>query len=152
MNDEANTNYYAMIDQLIDGHEWLRNNIDPSIRPVNGWAIDPFGYSPTMAYILKEMGFQNMVIQRVHYIIKKYFAKTNMLEFDWIQSWSTKNGRNTSIFTHVMPFSSYAVKKNLAIIYMKQFSNNIFIHSKISESCGPDRSVCCQFDFNSMSW
>jgi alpha-mannosidase II len=52
MNDEANTNYYAMIEQMVLGHEWLRLNLKTA-KPVNGWAIDPFGYSPTMAYILK---------------------------------------------------------------------------------------------------
>jgi alpha-mannosidase II len=112
MNDEANTNYYAMIEQLIEGHEWLRINIDKSINPINGWAIDPFGYSPTMAYLLKEMGFENMVIQRVHYHLKKYFALTNRLEFNWIQSWSNKLNKDTSIFCHVMPFFSYDVNFN----------------------------------------
>ena len=109
MTDEANANYYAMIEQMIEGHEWLKANVAPSVRPVAGWAIDPFGYTPTMAYLLGQMGFSNMVIQRVHYHIKKHFAQTLQYEFQWAQQWSTQNSKDTSIFCHVMPFYSYDI-------------------------------------------
>lgn len=85
MNDEANTHYYAMIEQLTSGHEWLKQKL--GVSPQNGWAIDPFGLSSGMAYLLKRSGLENMVIQRVHYAVKKALASQKNLEFRWRQNW-----------------------------------------------------------------
>lgn len=61
--------------------------------PRSGWAVDPFGYSSTMPYLLRRANLTSMLIQRVHYAIKKHFAATHSLEFMWRQMWGkTKEG------------------------------------------------------------
>ncbi|KAM7268182.1 hypothetical protein ACFE04_010348 [Oxalis oulophora] len=124
MNDEANSHYYAIIEQITEGNLWLNENI--GVIPKNSWAIDPFGYSPTMAYILRRMGFENMLIHRTHYELKKELALHKNLEYVWRQSWDAEE--STDIFVHMMPFYSY----------------------DIPHTCGPEPAVCCQFDFARM--
>ncbi|GAB4827460.1 Alpha-mannosidase 2x [Ancistrocladus abbreviatus] len=124
MNDEANSHYYAIIEQITEGNMWLNETV--GIIPKNAWAIDPFGYSPTMAYLLRRMGFENMLIQRTHYELKKELALHKNLEFLWRQSWDSEE--TTDIFVHMMPFYSY----------------------DIPHTCGPEPAICCQFDFARM--
>lgn len=62
----------------------------PGVTPRSGWAVDPFGYSSTMPYLLKRSNLTGMLIQRVHYAIKKHFAATQNLEFMWRQTWGER--------------------------------------------------------------
>ncbi|XP_063673739.1 alpha-mannosidase 2x-like [Bolinopsis microptera] len=124
-NDEANTHYFAIFNQMLDGHDWLKKNI-PEAMPKSGWAIDPFGLSPTMGYVNKLFGLTGMHIQRVHYAVKNHLAQTKNLDFRWRQSWDSEGV--TDMLTHLGPFVSYGQQ----------------------HSCGPDPDVCCMFNFMDM--
>ncbi|CAH2250872.1 alpha-mannosidase 2 [Pararge aegeria] len=121
MNDEANSHWLSVAQQLTTGHQWLIENL--GYTPKNGWAIDPFGHSSGQPYLLKLTGLDNSVIQRVHYRVKKELGLHRQLEFKWRQVWDGVG--KTDMFTHMMPFYSYDVP----------------------HSCGPDPKICCQFDF-----
>jgi len=116
MNDEASVTARATRWQLEEGRQWLQKTF--GITPQYSWAIDPFGHSAGQAQVLKELGYKGMLIQRVHYAVKKQLAEKQQLEFQW----QTPAGE---IFTHMMPFYSYDGP----------------------HTCGPDPSICCQFDF-----
>uniref|UniRef100_A0A0N4Z6W4 Alpha-mannosidase n=1 Tax=Parastrongyloides trichosuri TaxID=131310 RepID=A0A0N4Z6W4_PARTI len=120
-NDEANSFFYGILMQLIEGHEFLQNQMD--YKPKNHWSIDPFGLSTTMAYIMKKSGFDNAAINRIHYLLKQKFAQDKLFEFNWRQLIGGKESQD--LFTHVLPYEGYL----------------FYAH------CGPDSKVCCNFDF-----
>ncbi|OWF50816.1 alpha-mannosidase 2-like isoform X2 [Mizuhopecten yessoensis] len=121
MPDEASTHYYSIIDQLMEGHQWLGENL--RTKPVNSWSIDPFGHSGTMPYLWKSAGLENMVIQRIHQSTKAALARNKSLEFNWRQVWDTTG--HTDILCHTMPYMLYGTK----------------------HTCGPNPDVCLMFDF-----
>lgn len=119
--DEANPHFFALIDQMIEGHQWLEKHI--GVKPRNTWTLDPFGYSSTLPYLYKRAGYENMIILRVHEQLKQHLQDKKSLEFFWRQRWDTK--RSTDIFTQMMPYKLYNIK----------------------HTCGPDHHICLQFDF-----
>lgn len=121
MPDEANSHWLSIAIQLAEGQNWLKQYLN--VTPKTSWAIDPFGHSSTMPYILKSAGIEDILIQRTHYSIKKRLALEKQLEFRWRQVWDDSG--QTDVFTHMMPFYSY----------------------DIPHTCGPDPKICCQFDF-----
>ncbi|KAH7642306.1 alpha-mannosidase 2-like protein [Dermatophagoides farinae] len=123
MNDEATTHYFDMIDQLIEGHQFIRTElkIDTPLR--NSFSVDPFGHSTTFSYLLQKSGISNIYIQRTHHAWKKYLSEQQYLNFFWKQPFQNKNDRLP--LCHMSPLHLYSFKY----------------------ACGPDYKVCLEFDF-----
>jgi hypothetical protein len=64
-NDEANANYDIVVDQVTEGHEYIWKNF--GVRPRIAWQIDPFGHSSLTPSLFAEMGFDALVINRIHH-------------------------------------------------------------------------------------
>ncbi|KAL4226183.1 Alpha-mannosidase 2 [Mactra antiquata] len=122
MPDEAITHYSPVIDQLIEGHQWLWENL--GVKPRNNWANDPFGYSSTFPYLWKKSGMENMVILRIHQGIKSTLIENQALEFVWKPLWSTNT--TNDILCHMLPYRGYW----------------------IGDTCGPyNQHICRQYAF-----
>lgn len=122
MTDEANVHIYAMLDQLIEGHQWIWSNL--GIKPKSGWSVDPFGHGSTVPYLLGSSGIKGTVIQRIHYAWKQWLAMKQYGDFKWVPTWSPYDSK-AGILTHNQPFDIYSIK----------------------HSCGPHTYICLNFDF-----
>ena len=121
MPDEANPTAYSVVDQLLEGHLFLKQNL--GYKPTSGFAIDPFGHSSVVARIASQAGLKHLVLQRIHYDVKKFFDHTSNAEFTWRQLWDV-DGEN-DVFVYMNPYRLYAYKF----------------------TCGPDYRVCLEYDF-----
>jgi hypothetical protein len=98
MNDEANTHYADIIDQMTEGHLFLFNEF--GVRPTIGWHIDPFGHASTQATLFAMMGFNAFFFARIDYQDHDLRNATRELEFVWRGSQSL--GKEAQIFTSVL--------------------------------------------------
>lgn len=98
MNDEAAAYHTHILDQMRHGLSFINNTLN--VFPETAWSIDPFGHSSTNTQILINLGFKNLVIQRIDYKQKDEFRKNKKMEFFWFP-FETKYSNN-SIFTHVL--------------------------------------------------
>ncbi|XP_023937479.2 alpha-mannosidase 2 isoform X2 [Bicyclus anynana] len=120
MPDEACTHIYALVDQFIEGHNWVMTNL--GVAPKTGWSIDPFGHGPTVPHLLEQSGLEGTIIQRIHYAWKQWLAQRQIEEFYWVTGWEHEE---PSMIVHNMPFDIYSIKS----------------------TCGPHPAVCVGFDF-----
>ncbi|XP_064622648.1 alpha-mannosidase 2-like [Lineus longissimus] len=120
--DEANTHYFAIIDQLIEGHQWVLKHL--GVKPRAGWSTNPFGHSATIPYLFSRSGMTEMVIVRVHDAIKARLRTERNVELRWRQSWDLRSDQSETM-CHIMPYL-----------------NNSFQYS-----CGPDAVTCSKYDF-----
>lgn len=132
MTDEANAHLYSMLDQLIEGHQWLQTNL--ATTPRSGWSIDPFGHGPTVPYLLSQSGITGTVIQRIHYAWKQWLAFKQWGDFRWLNNWRGSSDvagdtDTAGMLTHNQPFDIYSIK----------------------HSCGPHPYICLSFDFRKVS-
>lgn len=81
MTDEANSHMFAMLDQLIEGHQWVKTNLN--VIPKSGWSIDPFGHGSTVPYFLASSGFEGTIIQRIHYSWKQVSACIHKARYEY---------------------------------------------------------------------
>ncbi|CAG0885153.1 unnamed protein product [Cyprideis torosa] len=116
MTDEACTTTFAILDQLTEGHQWLRHHLD--FKPRSSWSCDPFGYSATVPYILKNSGIDALMLQRLHTGWKWYLGLHKLEHFRWRQQWDASE--TSDVLIHNQPFWLYST----------------------AENCGPKWSVC----------
>ena len=76
--------------------------------------------------IMSLIYFIGMVIMRIHYAWKEWFAKEQSGDFIWRQAWDST--AQDGILCHNFPYDIYSVKG----------------------SCGPHADTCLQFNFASI--
>ena len=99
-HDEACPDPLSMIQQMTTGHQYLLHHF--GVVPRVAWQIDPFGHSAVTPTLFALMGFQAVVINRVHHQIKDYLKEKQMMEFIWTGSHHTHTPRAHTHHTHTL--------------------------------------------------
>ena len=95
--DEASPHYFALVDQLIEGHYWVKKNM--GVIPESSLNFDQFGYSATMPYLARKSGMKHVLIKRIHRAVKEQFGREHKMNFHWRQIWDPLGADD--IFAHV---------------------------------------------------
>uniref|UniRef100_A0AAF5RU32 Alpha-mannosidase n=1 Tax=Wuchereria bancrofti TaxID=6293 RepID=A0AAF5RU32_WUCBA len=121
MTDEATTYFPSIVDNIIEGQQYVNNELNVQAEVM--WSNDPFGYGPSVPYLYTKTGVKRGVINRIHHGLKAFLRYHGAISFRWQQFFDV-NDKN-EMYMHVLPYGHY----------------------DILNSCGPDPDVCCQYDF-----
>ncbi|XP_039498257.1 lysosomal alpha-mannosidase [Drosophila santomea] len=83
MNDEADVNYQAVIDQFTVGLKFLDETFGACGRPRVGWQIDTFGHSREQAAIFAHMGYDGQFFSRMDHNDKDTRMNNLTMEMIW---------------------------------------------------------------------
>jgi alpha-mannosidase II len=100
-NDEANPDLSTVINQVTSGHEYIRREFGERYVPRVAWQIDPFGHSALTPSAFRLMGFEALVLNRIHYAVKDRFKHQKQMEFIW-QGSEIGGGKAASMMVHVL--------------------------------------------------
>ncbi|KAK6113041.1 Glycosyl hydrolases 38 N-terminal domain family protein [Brugia pahangi] len=121
MTDEATTYFPSIVDNIIEGQQYVNNELNVQAEVM--WSNDPFGYGPSVPYLYTKTGVKRGVINRIHHGLKAFLRYHGAIPFRWQQFFDVND--ENEMYMHVLPYSHY----------------------DILNSCGPDPDVCCQYDF-----
>uniref|UniRef100_A0AC34FAD9 Glycoside hydrolase family 38 central domain-containing protein n=1 Tax=Panagrolaimus sp. ES5 TaxID=591445 RepID=A0AC34FAD9_9BILA len=121
MTDEATPYFWASIDNMVEGHTFVRETFN--VTPTTSWSVDPFGHGMMIPYLNAEAGINSMVIGRLNSHLKEDLRNKGLLMFNWAQIWD-ETGIKATPLVNALPKTYYTT----------------------SDSCGMDSNVCCQFD------
>ncbi|KAJ3663686.1 hypothetical protein Zmor_007917 [Zophobas morio] len=102
MNDEATAHYHSIIDQFTWGFRILEETVGECGRPKIGWQIDPYGHSREHASIVKQLGFDGLVVGRLDYRDKAKRIQEKNLDFIWNTNDNFEE-EDAKIFTTMFP-------------------------------------------------
>ena len=93
MNDALLPHFSDILDNFFYGRKYCSEKFDRVSE--TAWFVDLFGFSSTMADLLAQMGFKNLVINRVSYDEKEYRKNTSRLLYNWVTAGSATNSTKT---------------------------------------------------------
>ena len=108
-HDEANPDPLSMVQQMSTGHQYLLHAF--GVVPRVAWQIDPFGHSAVTPTLFSLMGFQALVINRVHHQIKDYFKEKRHMEFLWTGYAPSNWTSDRLCAVHPMPLTHPAARR-----------------------------------------
>ncbi|CAI2379380.1 unnamed protein product [Moneuplotes crassus] len=97
MNDEACPYYTQIIDNMMIGHRFLKEELGVATNV--GWHLDPFGHSSANAALFEDMGFDAFFYSRLDYQDKAKRLEEKSMEYIWRPF---DKDSSAEIFTHAM--------------------------------------------------
>ena len=110
MNDCNLPNFDDILTNFKEGRTWATKNLGNLSK--TAWFIDCFGFSKDLAKVLKLMGFENLVINRIFYKEKALRISKNKLDFDWLINNQTLNDESVTNVEKIKKFNYTEFIKN----------------------------------------